>query len=705
MIKALLKIKRKVNKNKPKLYLHIGMGKTGTTALQEFFWDNRKILSDYGVSYPEYCVVSSAHHRLSPHVPEFLKNTWKFEPVNDWAPKLRTMGASKMLLSSELIAWAKPEIIHEFCEELKRWFDVYVVLYLRRQDNLVMAGYNQQIKAGTQKKGIGSVLETQINRFNYENMMAPWVENLGKEKLIVRPYERQQFYNGDIRLDFLYHVFGISAYDNFNIENKNSNPRLSYAAMEYKRRINGLFDDVKVSSRFNEVLLEYSARTDDSSTSIYTSSSILSPSDRLCILDKYKDMNCRIAKDYLGREDGVLFYDKIPEITESWVAPKLTKNDFEKINNYIKDNHPRVYELLDSRVSVDNRRKIIVHFGTHKTGSSSIQNVLHRLDKKSFDYLCFDQPNSSLLLANGFLKPENLYKKRKDGIERYSKIRILARKRLEGILSDAKGVLGIISAEVISSFDYDELVDFIDFLKPWYEEVRFVGYVREPVSFSVSVFQEALKRKCVSLKTFRPRYDKFVNNLDSILGSGNVDVYLFDKDSFPEGGVVVHFLQSIGISEDISSSSLDNVSLSLPAVKFLYAYRCLSKETEMDIGHPKSLQTFLDILSCLKGYRFDVNRQLSDEIRRNNLHLFAWLRDRLSFSGSLESRGADYGISSEQDLLSISYDEIDQLYQISENYDVDVSDLMCDLDGVVECVRRLRRRAVELHESTSLINS
>ena len=43
---------------KKKLYLHIGMGKTGTTALQHFFWDNRDILAAKGICYPKVGIQS-----------------------------------------------------------------------------------------------------------------------------------------------------------------------------------------------------------------------------------------------------------------------------------------------------------------------------------------------------------------------------------------------------------------------------------------------------------------------------------------------------------------------------------------------------------------------------------------------------------------------------------------------------------------------
>ena len=220
------------NVTKKLLYLHIGMGKTGTTALQEFFWENRRLLARNGICYPKLGVKSGAHHLLSPHVPPFLASVWQFIDVSVWAPKLATVSEPIILLSSELIAWAAEDVVRSFCAVLTERFDVKIILYLRRQDNLIMAGYNQQIKAGTQKRDIQAVLAHQLDRFDYAKKLEPWSSMLGDENIIIRPYEKGQFFGGDIRSDFMHHVFGIDVNKDYRVQSENSNPRFSFSAME-----------------------------------------------------------------------------------------------------------------------------------------------------------------------------------------------------------------------------------------------------------------------------------------------------------------------------------------------------------------------------------------------------------------------------------------------------------------------------------------
>jgi hypothetical protein len=326
------------------------MGKTGTTALQEFFWENRRILAESGISYPKLGVKSGAHHLLSPHIPVFLADEWQFISVEDWAPKLATDGSSPILLSSELIAWTMEETALAFCACLKEWFEPKIVIYLRRQDNLLMAGYNQQIKAGTQKRDIQAVLRNQLNRYDYAARLSPWTRVLGKENIIVRPYERQQFYRSDIRKDFLHHVFGIEVNTNYTIKSKNSNPRLSFPAMEYKRLINNLIVDTSQSTQFNKPLLKYSTINDGSSDRIYSTQALLSPKERREILEKCTAANEMIAREYMGRTDGRLFYEASPDNDKEWEQRIISDKELEDISVFLAKRHPNLIKIIEDSI-------------------------------------------------------------------------------------------------------------------------------------------------------------------------------------------------------------------------------------------------------------------------------------------------------------------------------------------------------------------
>jgi hypothetical protein len=310
---------------KKKIILHIGMGKTGTTALQDFFWENRGQLEKAGVFYPAYGAVAHAHQLLSPYRPKKkLKDQWPFKLPSEWMPELQKATHDRILLSSELIAWASADQVTEFCRCVQEHFDLTIVIYVRRQDNIIMANYNQLVKAGSQRREIDKIWEKDLDRFNYRKIIAPWSECLGKAQIIVRPYEKQQFYGCDIRRDFMQHVFGAEVSAEYVMPSGNSNPRLNSLAITYKLHLCRLLEDRDQVARFNESLLSYSGEAHDSSDNIFLDQPLLSPAVRSDIIERSSAINEYIAREYLGNPNGKLFLEPLPNDASSWRRPELT---------------------------------------------------------------------------------------------------------------------------------------------------------------------------------------------------------------------------------------------------------------------------------------------------------------------------------------------------------------------------------------------
>jgi ribosome-associated translation inhibitor RaiA len=330
------------------LYIHVGMGKTGTTALQEFFWSNREELKLFGIDYPDYYVIAGAHHVISPHHPPFLSSI-PFKPVTEWAREIAKSRQDKILLSSELIAWTPVDLIEAFCEELLKHFRLKIVMYIRRQDDQIEASYNQQVKAGVQKKAIQDALERMISRYDLREKINMWEKFVGKDNIIMRPYSRQQFHDSDIRWDFLFHVFGITDYSAFTLGTKNSNPRLSYLALEYKRLLNQLFNNPDLSNRYNDLLLRFSAETDSESMKIYSKRSLLSPSDRAYILSKLETFNAYLCSEFAI--DAELFSGNVVDANdENWQSSTVTETDLKSVTQYIQGKDSSLYTALEKAI-------------------------------------------------------------------------------------------------------------------------------------------------------------------------------------------------------------------------------------------------------------------------------------------------------------------------------------------------------------------
>lgn len=327
---------------KKTLILHIGMGKTGTTSLQVFFSENRRTLAKNGISYPQFGAVAGAHHLLSPHIPRFLEGVWEFKSVEEWAPELMKTRANKILLSSELIAWTNGDLVREFCASIQQWFEVTIVIYLRRQDNIIMASYNQQLKAGSQKRSIIDIYQNLIPKFNYESILKPWEESVGAQNIVVRSYEKKQLFSQDIRRDFMHNVLGIEGGKSFVFSNKNPNVSLSKKAGEYKRLINNIVEDKNKNDRFTELLKSFSKIIKTTPDSVYVNESLLPPDIRLDIIQSNDELNNIVADKYLDRPNEKLFLDPLPDPKEAWAGNGLSQAEATFVSEYLIDNDPEL---------------------------------------------------------------------------------------------------------------------------------------------------------------------------------------------------------------------------------------------------------------------------------------------------------------------------------------------------------------------------
>jgi hypothetical protein len=149
----------------------------------------------------------------------------------------------------------------------------------------------------------------------------------------------------------MYQIFGMDISSDFLLPKGNSNPRLSFAAMQYKLQLNKLFDNATESTQFNAALLSYSKKSDIASNNIYSTQSILSPSVRSDILKRSSKANQLIAKEFMAREEGILFYDPLPVATEQWIKPVLGASEAKAITQYIVNSDYQIAHLLENAVN------------------------------------------------------------------------------------------------------------------------------------------------------------------------------------------------------------------------------------------------------------------------------------------------------------------------------------------------------------------
>lgn len=305
------------------LFLHIGTDKTGSSALQAFFAGNRIPLTGSGIYYPQTGRGEAhQHHSLfapispfSARVGVMAQHSWP-EYLALLEAEMQAQPCRKILISTELLSQSVdfsrlPELFSLFTK-------VTVIVYLRRQDQLLMSRYVQFIKT----LGVHTDFEhTQMQSADYLQMLEQWEAVCGRGNIIVRPYEKQQFARQNIFSDFMLHVFGVDDIRAYALPDKNdpvsSNPRITQSAVSFMRRMN-VFDRSPGATDHIHALIMYSREKEGGAVAPHTENTLLSPAKRLEILRRYEKSNQTVARRYLSRKDGVLFRDPLPDPNQPW---------------------------------------------------------------------------------------------------------------------------------------------------------------------------------------------------------------------------------------------------------------------------------------------------------------------------------------------------------------------------------------------------
>jgi hypothetical protein len=109
---------------RPLIMLHIGRGKTGTTAIQRFLFSNRDALLEQGICYPLVgAIPQSGHLELSmscmDQLPESMKWSNRLDSIQqDTAAEMKAQGVHRFLLSSENFPQSNPVTVRSFLDSV-----------------------------------------------------------------------------------------------------------------------------------------------------------------------------------------------------------------------------------------------------------------------------------------------------------------------------------------------------------------------------------------------------------------------------------------------------------------------------------------------------------------------------------------------------------------------------------------------------------
>jgi hypothetical protein len=293
------------------LFLHIGTHKTGSTTIQHYLKEHRSQIEGQGFYYPmegAYFYPPEASPSLLAHA--VLNNRPKYigrtevnldTCVHDMRRDIELSPCPNVIVSSEHFSLASTrEDVLRIANVFSGLFEkITVVVYLRRQDTRLESYWSQHVKTGLIVQSFSDYLTAHAG-WNYSEMLKPWIEVFSQECLVIRPFEKSQFFENNLVSDFL-HVVGCQVEVQDFIQ-RNASPPVEF--LELIRIFGTSLPGFLERRAFQRILRTLSIKID------HTKYTMFSPEGRQQFLELHRESNQQVARDLLGRFDGRLFYDK-----------------------------------------------------------------------------------------------------------------------------------------------------------------------------------------------------------------------------------------------------------------------------------------------------------------------------------------------------------------------------------------------------------
>ncbi len=303
-----------------KLLFHIGLPKTGTTAIQQFLSLNYERLRQHGILYPSSLRQTASGSLCHAHASvafsfdvcdysQARKQQWSHwrqiddQDIENFKQELTPGQSDIVVISSENMSCknnvrrqlGNMKSVFEQIDDFK----MQVVVYLRRQDLFLESENYHRILSG--KK----TLKTHVD-INYLQLIEQYSDIFGRANVIIRLFEDAQLHRGNAINDFMTLV-GFDDIDGFDLPPKRQgNHRLPIEFSElYRHSAEHL--NAQERAIFMQRLKSLAEDGDDGPAYTY-----LSRVERKRVLADHRAINEQIARQFLGREDGALFREQFP---------------------------------------------------------------------------------------------------------------------------------------------------------------------------------------------------------------------------------------------------------------------------------------------------------------------------------------------------------------------------------------------------------
>ena len=221
-------------------------------------------------------------------------------------------------------------------------------------------------------------------------------------------------------------------------------------------------------------------------------------------------------------------------------------------------------------------------------------------------------------------------------------------KKLDAAVAGAANK-AVLSSEGVSKMSEEALVNLKAYLDSRFDKVTVIGYVRPPVSYMQSLFQQGIRtgrRKSLQVGV---RYKQRLQAIDRVFGRGNVRLFTFDRTTLLNGDVVQDFVHQIGHTIPPDAVMRANESISLETLAVLLMRNAYGENIAPQRASAL-VEGFQDLGRSKLKFHSDFAQPVLDR-RRDDLE---WTADRLQTSFLDKATHAADAIKSEEQLRLIA---------------------------------------------------
>lgn len=308
----------------PTLYLHIGMNKAGSSAIQSYFHSNRKRLEARGLLWPETGLGgrdrgAGCHFALSdslgfgPSTRTGMNENDLLEMRDQLIAEIEASAPKSVVMSSEFF------VLNRDMSRVRRFFegfDVKVVLFLRRHDHWWASLFAQAIKTTSNppwNRSFKGFYDFQTTKKRQHLCFGPfvqlWAGAFGQENVLVCPYEDEQ-----LKPDLLRHFLALVGRPEVGDAVPPSGQRINEALSPRSLSLIDLIQRANIDQTTKNSIVEQVIKEDKLDRG---ATSIVPPKMRHQLIEENLNDYEYIAREFLNRPDAQLFYELYPPEVEA----------------------------------------------------------------------------------------------------------------------------------------------------------------------------------------------------------------------------------------------------------------------------------------------------------------------------------------------------------------------------------------------------